>query len=196
MNLPNRLTVSRLAMAGAFLGVMVARFPGHESVALAVFFFASLTDLVDGRVARKRGLITNFGALMDPLADKILTGAAFIMFVERGLMPGWMVVVIVSRELVITGLRLLAASRSVVLSAERYGKHKTLWQVIAIVAILVVASYPQWGDAGRQIFGAPIRGVAWTARFAEAARWIAVSLTVWSGCVYLWRNRRLYLDGA
>lgn len=193
MNLPNRLTVSRLILTVAFLAAMFIGFPGHETVALVLFLSAGVTDVLDGRIARSRGLITSFGVLMDPLADKILTCAAFIVFVERGLMPSWMVVVIVSRELAITGLRLLAASQNVVLAAERYGKHKTLSQIIAIVAILVVVGYPHWGPAGRWIFGAPLWGRPWVEQFTQGAKWIAVILTLSSGGLYLWRNRSLYL---
>ncbi len=193
MNLPNKLTVSRFALTGVFLAVMFARFPGHESVALALFSLAGITDFLDGRIARQRGLITNFGILMDPLADKILTCSAFIAFVGRGLMPAWMVVIIVGRELAITGLRLLAASQQVVLGAERFGKHKTISQIVAIVAVLTVLSYPQWGIVGEWIFGWRILGVAWTVRFAEITKWASVLLTLFSGGVYLWRNRALYL---
>ena len=194
MNLPNRLTVSRLVLTVLFMAVMFSRFPGHETVALVLFFTAGITDVVDGRIARSRRLITKFGILMDPLADKILTCAAFIVFVERGMMPAWMVVVIVSRELAITGLRLLAASQNVVLAAERYGKHKTLSQIVAIVAILVVACYPHWGDAGRAVFAGPLWGRPWVECFTEVAKWIAVTLTFSSGGLYLWRNRQLFLN--
>ena len=194
MNLPNKLTVSRFALTGVFLGVMFARFPGHESVALVLFSLAGITDFLDGRIARQRGLITNFGILMDPLADKILTCSAFIAFVGRGLMPAWMVVIIVGRELAITGLRLLAASQQVVLGAERFGKHKTISQIVAIVSVLTVLSYPQWGLVGEWIFGWRILGVAWTIRFTEIAKWASVLLTLFSGGVYLWRNRALYLN--
>ncbi len=193
MNLPNKLTVSRFVLTAFFLVVMFARFPGHESVALVLFGLAGITDFLDGRIARQRGLITNFGILMDPLADKILTCSAFIAFVGRGIMPAWMVVIIVGRELAITGLRLLAASQQVVLAAERFGKHKTISQIVAILAVLTVLSYPQWGVAGEFVFGWRIAGVAWVVPFAELSKWISVLLTLFSGGIYLWRNRELYL---
>jgi CDP-diacylglycerol--glycerol-3-phosphate 3-phosphatidyltransferase len=108
-------------------------------------------------------------------------------------MPAWMVVVIVARELAITGLRLLAASQSVVLAAEGYGKHKTISQIVAILSILVLVSYPQWGVVGQSVFGFPLLGRPWVASFADLSKWIAVFLTFLSGWIYLWRNRRLFL---
>lgn len=194
MNLPNKLTLSRLVLTAAFLVVIFFPFRGHETVALIFFSVAGITDYFDGRIARDRGLITNFGILMDPLADKILTCSAFIAFVGRGLVPAWMVVIIVARELAITGLRMLAASKQVVLAAERYGKHKTISQIVTIVAVLVVLSYPQWGQFGQVIFGISIGGHPWVYWFAELSKWITVLLTLFSGAVYLWRNRKLYLD--
>lgn len=193
MNLPNKLTLSRFVLTGAFLAVIFSGVRFHQTVALALFVAASITDLLDGQIARRDKLITNFGILMDPLADKILICSAFIAFVELKLMPAWMVVIIVARELTITGLRLLAASKSVVLAAEGYGKHKTISQVIAIISTLVLSSCEQWGVTGRMIFGFPISGLSWTAWFTELAQWVAVALTMLSGSLYLWRNRRLYL---
>lgn len=194
MNLPNKLTVSRFVLTVGFLGVMFSKVCFHETIALVLFAAGGLTDFFDGQIARRRKLITNFGILMDPLADKIMVCSAFIAFVDLGWIPAWMVVVIVARELAITGLRLLAASKNVVLAAERYGKHKTISQIVAIIAILVVASYPQWGSPGRVIFGFDLFGRPWSLWFTEASKWVAVGLTVLSGCVYLWRNRALYMD--
>lgn len=193
MNIPNQLTVSRFIFTTAFVVVMVARFPYHETLALVLFTAASLTDYFDGRIARRDKLITNFGILMDPLADKILVCSAFIAFVERGWTPAWMAIIVVARELVITGLRLLAASKNVVLAAERYGKHKTISQIVAIIAILVLASYPNWGALGQTVFGFQILGRCWTAEFARLSLWVTVVLTVYSGGMYLWRNREIYL---
>jgi CDP-diacylglycerol--glycerol-3-phosphate 3-phosphatidyltransferase len=194
MNLPNQLTVSRFVLTGAFLAAMFISFPYNKTVALVFFVMASITDWLDGALARKYQLITNFGILMDPLADKILTCSAFIAFVGSGYLPAWMVVVIVARELAITGLRLLAASKNLVLAAERFGKHKTISQIVAIIAILVLVSYEQWGSVGRAVFGFPIFGTPWVAGFAAIAKWTAVGLTLFSGVVYLWRNRGLYLQ--
>src|SRR5215510_7496216 len=138
MNLPNKLTVSRFFLTGAFLAAMFSRSPINDTLALVFFCLAGITDFLDGEIARRRKLITNFGILMDPLADKIMTCSAFIAYVESThLRPdapvkvaAWMVVVIVARELAITGLRLLAASKNIVLAAERFGKHKTISQIV------------------------------------------------------------------
>src|SRR5271156_7089246 len=149
MNVPNRLTISRLVLTLAFLAVIFAKPPYYETIALALFSAAGLTDYFDGKIARRDGLITHFGILMDPLADKILVCSAFIAFVGCGWTPAWMAVVIVTRELAITGLRLLAASKNLVLAAERFGKHKTISQIVAIVSVLVLHSYVQWGVFGK-----------------------------------------------
>ncbi|MBE7504545.1 MAG: CDP-diacylglycerol--glycerol-3-phosphate 3-phosphatidyltransferase [Verrucomicrobiales bacterium] len=194
MNLPNQLTVSRLFLTVLFLLALFLDSRISDTLALGLFVAASLTDLFDGRIARRRRLITNFGILMDPLADKILICSAFIAFVERDLMSAWMVVIIVARELAITGLRLLAAAKNVVLAAEGFGKHKTVTQIVAIIALLVLVSYPAWGPVGQAIFGLTVFGHPWVDLFAEAAKWVAVILTFVSGSLYLWRNRALYLD--
>ena len=194
MNLPNKLTVSRFALTGVFLGVIFSGVRWHQTIALVLFCVASLTDFFDGKIARERKLITNFGILMDPLADKILICSAFIAFVGLNLMPAWMVVIIVARELAITGLRLLAASKNVVLAAERYGKHKTISQIVAVIAILVVQSYAQWGQLGELVFGFKLFGAPWSVGFTALAKWVAVGLTMLSGWLYLWRNRQLYLS--
>jgi len=179
-----------------FLWAMFSNFAYHNTLALLFFCFAGVTDFLDGRIARARGLITNFGILMDPLADKIMTCSAFIAFVESTrLNPvapvkvgAWMVVVIVARELAITGLRLLAASKNIVLAAERWGKHKTISQIVTLIALLVVAAGGEWPSALQNLF-AP-----WTPVFAGIMLWITVALTALSGGIYLWRNRQLYLE--
>jgi CDP-diacylglycerol--glycerol-3-phosphate 3-phosphatidyltransferase len=188
MNVPNKLTVSRFILTAAFLGVFFARFTFANTVSLVLFSMAGLTDYFDGKIARRDKLITNFGILMDPLADKILTCSAFIAFVDRDLMPAWMVVIVVARELAITGLRLLAASRQVVLAAEGYGKHKTISQIVAIISVLTLVSYPEWGSWSAAIFA------WWVPAFTELAKWVTIILTFSSGALYLWRNRELYLD--
>src|SRR6266478_6211020 len=160
MNLPNKLTVARFLLTIAFLAVMFSQVKYHESFALVLFVAGGVSDFLDGYFARKHRLVTNFGILMDPLADKIMVCSAFIAFVGLKWMPAWMVVVIVARELAITGLRLLAVSKNVVLAAEGYGKHKTISQIVAIIAILVRESYQQWGAPGQLVFG-------WGARSEE-----------------------------
>jgi CDP-diacylglycerol---glycerol-3-phosphate 3-phosphatidyltransferase len=188
MNLPNKLTLSRFGLTVAFLLAMFWQFPYNETVALLLFCLAGITDWIDGEIARRRNLITNFGILMDPLADKILTCSAFIAFVGLHYMAAWMVVIIVARELAITGLRLLAASKQVVLAAEGFGKHKTISQIAAIIAVLVSVSYDQWGRLGQLVFG------LWVHPFTELAKWLAVFLTFLSGAIYLWRNRQIFLN--
>src|SRR5579862_5303841 len=185
MNLPNKLTLSRFGLTVAFLVVMFSKMPFQETIALALFVAAGISDFLDGQIARRRNLITNFGILMDPLADKIMVCSAFIAFVELGWFPAWMTVIIVARELAITGLRLLAASKNVVLAAEGYGKHKTVSQIVAIIAILVVQSYEQWGGVGQAIFGWRLfDDMAWSVSVRDAAKWVAVLLTFVSGCLY------------
>ena len=188
MNVPNKLTISRFVLTVAFLAVFFAQAPLGNTVALVLFSAAGLTDYFDGKIARRDKLITNFGILMDPLADKILTCSAFIAFVDMSLMPGWMVVIIVARELAITGLRLLAASKQVVLAAEGYGKHKTISQIVTIISILTLVSFPEWGQWTHKVFS------WWVPSFVVLAMWVSVILTFSSGAVYLWRNRALYLD--
>src|SRR5579859_6087739 len=192
MNLPNKLTISRFIFTIAFLVVMFSQGPFHQTIALALFVAGGVSDFLDGYIARRDKLITNFGILMDPLADKIMVCSAFIAFVGLKLMPAWMVVLIVARELAITGLRLLAASKQVVLAAEGYGKHKTISQIVAIISILVGVSYNQWDPLGTAIFGPQIAGAPWLHWFTQIAIWAAVALTFVSGWLYLWRNRALY----
>jgi CDP-diacylglycerol--glycerol-3-phosphate 3-phosphatidyltransferase len=196
MNLPNKLTASRFLLTVLFLWALFSPFRYNDTLALFFFCFAGVTDFLDGRIARSRNLITNFGKLMDPLADKIMTCSAFIAFVA---MPEthvkvWMVVIIVARELAITGLRLIAASKNLVLAAEGFGKHKTISQIVAIIAILTVRAYPQWGGAGKAVFGFEVLGRPWADGFAFIAIWIAVGLTILSGSIYLWKNREIYLQ--
>jgi CDP-diacylglycerol--glycerol-3-phosphate 3-phosphatidyltransferase len=196
MNLPNKLTASRFALTGVFLWALFSPFRYNDTLALFFFSLAGATDFLDGRIARSRNLITNFGKLMDPLADKILTCSAFIAFVESShLNPNapvkvaaWMVIVIVARELAITGLRLLAASKNIVLAAERFGKHKTISQIVTINALLIVDACEEWPVALKNLF-AP-----WIPAFAEIMLWVTILLTTMSGAIYLWRNRALYLD--
>jgi len=195
MNLPNKLTVSRFVLTIGFLAAIFAQFHFHDTIALAFFIAGGVTDLLDGEIARRRKLVTNFGILMDPLADKIMVCSAFIAFVGLGWIPGWMAVIIVARELAITGLRLLAASKNVVLAAEGYGKHKTISQIVAIISILVRASYEDWGVVGQTIFGWHLFGHGpWVVWFTELAKWVAVALTLISGWLYLWKNRAIYLQ--
>ena len=192
MNVPNRLTISRFVLTFAFLAVIFAKPRFYQTIALVLFSVAGLTDYFDGKIARRDHLITNFGILMDPLVDKIMVCSAFIAFVGCGWTEAWMVVIIVARELAITGLRLLAASKNLVLAAERFGKHKTISQIVAIISLLVLHSYQEWGVVGN-LFGFHVMGKPWVEWFAPLSLWVAVILTFTSGVIYLWRNRPLYL---
>jgi CDP-diacylglycerol--glycerol-3-phosphate 3-phosphatidyltransferase len=198
MNLPNKLTVSRFALTVLFLWALFSPLRFKDTLALILFNLAGFTDFLDGRIARSRKLITNFGILMDPLADKILTCSAFVAFVESThLNPdapvkvaAWMVIIIVARELAITGLRLLAASKNIVLAAEKFGKHKTVSQIVAINALLIVDACEEWPPQLQRFFH------SWVPAFAEIMLWLAVVLTAVSGAIYLWRNRAIYLNEA
>ncbi len=171
-----------------FVAVLFVKFEFHKTTALFIFVVASLTDYFDGKIARERNLITDFGKLMDPLADKVLICSAFIAFIELKVIASWMVIIIVVRELAITGLRLLAVSKNVVLAAEGAGKHKTISQITCVIAILVMISYKQWGEFGAMIFS------AWIEHFTEVAKWAAVFFTVYSGGMYLWKNKQYFLE--
>jgi len=217
MNLPNKLTASRFFITLIFVVVMLwDAVPYNTSWAALLFFIGGMTDIADGIIARRRNLRTDFGALMDPLADKILVCAGFILLVgtkmnpetQLGsyhlpealaapgtnlLMPAWMVIIIVARELAITGLRLLAANKQVVLPAENIGKGKTVFQVTSIISMLILISYPGWGESWVKFFGWQIGGWPWSIWFTFLVIWGAVSLTAISGAHYLWRNRDLYM---
>jgi CDP-diacylglycerol--glycerol-3-phosphate 3-phosphatidyltransferase len=197
MNLPNKLTLSRFGLTAGFLIVTFSQIHFYQTIALALFVAAGISDFLDGQIARRRNLITNFGILMDPLADKIMVCSAFIAFVELGWFKAWMAVIVVARELAITGLRLLAASKNVVLAAERYGKHKTISQIVAIIAIFMnqIIERNQWGAVGNAIFGWHLFGEhPWVWWLAEIFKWVSVALTFISGWLYLWKNRNLYLE--
>jgi len=185
MNIPNLLTIIRMALVPVFIVFFYLGQGGgfYAILAFAVFVVASATDAVDGYIARKQNLITNFGKLMDPLADKVLTTAAFIVFVDMHIIPAWMVIVILAREFIITGLRGVAASEGVVIAAGQSGKLKTVFQMVAICLILFDAAGGSW--AGAEAFGAFVAGAG------LVCLWIAVVLTVYSGVEYLWQGRKL-----
>ena len=185
MKLPNILTVSRFALSAVFMVCLSVSFPGAPIAAVIIFGIAALTDALDGHLARKVYGCSAFGKLMDPLADKVLTAAAFIGFVELGIMPAWMVTLIISREMMVTGLRLLAVDKGIVLSASAWGKQKTIWQMTFISAILLLRAvysvYP-WSFLETDLFGSLVQ---WTAGAITV-------LTVWSGLVYFRENLALF----
>ena len=139
MNLPNKLTVLRGIMIPFFVVSLLA-FHGEvrllRNLAAAIFIVASLTDMLDGKIARKYNLVTNFGKFMDPLADKLLVCSALICLIELGQLPSWMVIIIVSREFIISGFRLVAADNGIVIAASYWGKFKTTFQMIAVILMI------------------------------------------------------------
>lgn len=142
MNLPNKLTILRVLLIPFFVFFLLVPVAGDISkyIALVIFIIASLTDLADGKIARKYNLVTNFGKFMDPLADKLLVCSALICFVEMDLLPAWIVIIIISREFIISGFRLIASDNGVVIAASYWGKFKTTSQMIMI--ILLIAQIP------------------------------------------------------
>ncbi len=185
MNLPNKLTVLRLFITAAFVACLTIPFPFALTAALILFIAASVTDYLDGSIARKHNLITDFGKLMDPVADKILTAAAFICLISFELIPAWVVIVIIAREFLITGLRLLASNKGIVLPAEKLGKHKTAWQIATIIFFLLQLASAEWSDGAL-----PILEPFW--RYGGAALiTVTTILTVYSGLGYLMKNRNL-----
>jgi len=138
MNLPNKITIFRVFMIPLFVVLMMLqRIPGNEFYALAVYAIACISDAVDGHIARKYNLITDFGKFMDPVADKLLVCSALVCFVEQGLMPAWVALIIIARELIIDGFRLVAASKGIVIAASIWGKAKTVVQMIACFVLIL-----------------------------------------------------------
>ena len=138
MNLPNKLTILRVLMIPFFVLFMLWDITGAADkwIAAAIFIVASLTDMLDGKIAIKYNLVTNFGKFMDPLADKLLVSAAMICLVEMGRLPAWMVIVIISREFIISGFRLIASDNGVVIAASYWGKFKTVFQMAMIIVLI------------------------------------------------------------
>lgn len=178
MNLPNKLTVLRVILIPFFVISLLA-FGGSvrllRYLAAAIFIVASLTDMLDGKIARKYNLVTNFGKFMDPLADKLLVCSALICLIELGQLPSWMVIIIVSREFIISGFRLVAAEQGIVIAASYWGKFKTTFQMIAVVLMIV---------------DLPALRVA-----AVVCTWIALILTVISLVDYIMKNHKVLTEG-
>ena len=173
MNLPNKLTVVRMVLVPFFVAALLLSKTNDSLkwVALALFVIASLTDFADGYIARKYNLVTNFGKFMDPLADKILTISGMICLIELGRIPSWIVVIIVAREFIISGFRLVAAENGVVIAANYWGKFKTTFQMIMI--ILMIMNIPQL-----QIL-------------TNIVMWIALALTIISLVTYINANKQV-----
>lgn len=191
MNLPNQLTLMRLVMTAVFVAVMSTKFPLSNTIGLGMFALAAVTDFLDGWIARRYNMVTNFGKLMDPLADKVLMCAVWVLLTQpgQGDVPAWAVILILSREFLVTGLRLLAAGQGIVVAADSLGKQKTIWQFItAMYFLLYLASSEQPLHFLSPIFAYRWTGVAYLGKLL----WVfALVLTVWSGIGYVWRNRHV-----
>ncbi len=192
MNAANKITLTRILIPFIFLPALMSDLPYGKTIALALFVVASISDWLDGYIARKLNITSDFGGLIDPLADKILVSAALICFIA--IMPDivkpWYVVVIISRDFLVTGLRLLAAKKNTVMAAEAIGKHKTGWQMSVIIATLVFLSYQELSNTFPSIH---INFVFEYIPFALKILYIGVvALTLISGAIYLWRYRSLY----
>jgi CDP-diacylglycerol--glycerol-3-phosphate 3-phosphatidyltransferase len=176
-------------MTGVFVAVLAVEVPWRYSVGFVLFAVAAFTDYLDGAIARKRGLVTTFGMLMDPLADKVLMGAAFVMLADARVIPAWAVVLILAREFLVTGLRLVACSNGSVLAADSLGKAKTVLQIVTVVYfLLLLASREPALTFLEPLFAGPPLNPAW---FGAAALALTLAATVVSGLGYLWRNRSL-----
>ena len=173
MNIPNALTISRLVAIPVLMGLLLLSFPGHDQIAAVVFIVFSLTDTLDGQLARRTGRVSDLGKFLDPLADKLFVLSVLIVLVQEGLVAAWVVVVIFSRELIITILRSVAASQGRIIAAAPLGKTKTVTQMSAVTLLILQRPYPE------------------LAVFAGIAVAIAVVFTLWSGLDYLWRFRYL-----
>jgi len=173
MNIPNVLTLSRLAAIPPLMVLLMVRFPGHDQLAAALFIVFSITDILDGEIARRRGTVSDFGKFLDPLADKLFVLSVLIVLVQEGLVAAWIVVVIFSRELIITILRSVAAAQGRVISAAPLGKTKTVMQTFAVALLILQRPYPA------------------IVPLAYVAVGVAIVFTIWSGLDYLWRFRYL-----
>lgn len=179
MNLPNKLTILRMIMIPFFVVFLMLPIGGesvHRWIALVIFVAASLTDTLDGYIARRDHLVTDFGKFMDPLADKLLVCSAMICLVETGELPFWIVILIIAREFIISGFRLVASDSGIVIAASYWGKFKTVFQMAMIIVLIA--------DLGGvfDIIG-------------EFLIWVAVALTIISLIDYIWKNRQVLTQG-
>ena len=190
MNLPNKLTVFRVILIVPFVVLLLGGFqqwgwfttlfsgilPYTDYIAVGIFIVASLTDLLDGKIARKYNLVTNFGKFMDPLADKLLVCSALICLIELNALPAWMVIIIISREFIISGFRLIASDNGVVIAASYWGKFKTTFQMVSVVLLIL-----------------DIPALAFVTTICV---WIALVLTIVSLVDYIYKNHKILTEGS
>ncbi len=173
MNLPNKLTIFRVILIPFFVFFLLAPdvVPYSNYIAVAIFIVASLTDLLDGKIARKYNLVTNFGKFMDPLADKLLVCSAMICLIQTGKLAAWIVVIIIAREFIISGFRLIASDNGIVIAASYWGKFKTTFQMLMVIVLIL--------DIQNQVF--QVLGVVLT--------YVSLALTVISLIDYVVKNK-------
>ncbi len=178
MNLPNKLTVLRVIMIPFFVIALMMEGGANQTyrmIATAIFVIASFTDFLDGSIARKYNLVTNFGKFMDPLADKLLVCSALICLIELGQLPAWMVLIIISREFIISGFRLVASDNGVVIAASYWGKWKTVFQMVSVVLLIL--------------------NIEALSMVTAIALWIALALTIISLVDYIIKNVGILTEG-
>ncbi len=175
MNLPNKLTICRMIAVPFFIAAYLL---GYYPAALVIFIGASITDYFDGKIARSQNLVTNFGKIMDPLADKILVYSALCLFIESDIIKAWMLILILAREFIVAGMRTVAASEGTVLAAGMSGKIKTVLQMVAVIVFLLAMCL---GDA---------KATAMTV--GNVIFWASLVMTVYSGAEYVWKNRNVF----
>lgn len=191
MNLPNQLTLARLVLTGFFVACFYLPWANKYSIAVIIFGIASFTDYLDGSIARARNLVTNFGKLFDPLADKILIAAAFVLLSVHHSIPSWITIVILAREFFVTGIRQIAAGQGAVLAAEKLGKHKMVWQIITVLYFMLseASKEPIFGFLQPVFTPSPVHD--WVGGFII---YFTTGLTLISGFSYFWKNRHLFND--
>ena len=177
MNLPNKLTMLRIAMIPVFVIFALIQAQWAQYVALLIYILACLTDMMDGKIARAHNLVTNFGKFADPIADKLLVMSALVILVDSGRMPAWVCIVMLAREFIISGFRLVAAGGGKVIAAGKLGKLKTVFQMSATIALLLLVP----------VSGAPLLG-HFGVVLANVLMYIAVALTIVSGAEYIVKN--------
>lgn len=186
MNLPNKLTVGRIVLMPFFVAALLIPFPMHTLAALLLFIAASVTDLLDGKIARKNNLVTDFGKFADPLADKILVLSALLCFVQLGWCDCVAVIIVLFREFAVTSIRLIAASRGKVVAANIWGKVKTVTQMVAVITILVMRSA---GDIVSMTMGdVPMMDTVFFV-ISECLIWISTVFAMISGVIYIAQNK-------